>query len=322
MRENKINRDEFLKLPTKEIARFVSENGQPKSGIFVPDGTRRMTLALTGKRPGSKDFFNEYLELTSRYFMENLDVFFSHGLKTLFVPVISSHVFNKSKTPHHRALRNILKMLFKGKDWLDFYKKNDIRVKVYGNLSYFAENNYEQVREWIEDIAQTTAANHSHTLFYGFASSNETEAGFVDNAIDFFEAHGRRPTIAEQLESYYGEHVPPAHFFIMSTKFTGLSALPPLIVNRSTRMFFLPVPGIMALTKETYRKIIFDFLYCCPGESRREYDENDLKYREQLRNYFSSNQAAVLGLGRRIGHFWVPVIETGESTEHEDEQHV
>lgn len=319
MIEKKINRDEFLKLPVKEIAQFVIENGKPKSGIFIPDGTRRMILALTGKKTGSEEFFKEYLYLTSRYFMNNVDVFFSHGLKTLFVPVISSHVFNKSKASHHKALRKILEKILKGKDWLDFYKKNNIRVKVYGNLSYFKEYNYAHVLEWIEDITQNTAGNHSHTLFYGFASPNETGADLIDKAIQFYKTQGRQPVIDEQLESYYGEHVSPAHFSIMSTKFTGLSALPPLIVNRETRMFFLPAPGIMALTKDTYRKILFDFLYCCPGESRREYNENDLKYTEQLKNYFSLHRSTVLGIGRRIGDFWVPFIEPMENSKQEIE---
>jgi hypothetical protein len=309
MREEKISRNEFLKLPEKDIARIINAKEKPETGIFVPDGTRRMTLAITGKKPGSQEFLTEYLGLTSRYFMNNVAVFFNHGLRTLFVPVISANVFNKSKMPHHNTLRKILELILNSKAWLDFYNKNNIRVKVYGNLNYFKKNNYTAVLDWIEKVTQNTANHNARTLFYGFASSGETGADFLEKVIEFHRDHNRLPVYNEQLEMYYGEQISPARFFIMSTKFTGLGALPPLIANRETRMYFLPAPGIMALTGETYRKILFDLLYCHPGDSRREYDGNDLKYAEQLKNYFLNSQATVLGLSRRIGDFAVPICE-------------
>jgi hypothetical protein len=68
----------------------------------------------------------------------------------------------------------------------------------------------------------------------------------------------------------------------------------------------------MALTQDTYRKILFDLLFCRPGESRRDYTKNDLKDIESLKNYFLSSKSTVLGLGERIGDFWVPTFEPVE----------
>ncbi len=314
-----IGRDEFIKLPTEEIRQILSPGKRPTVGIFVPDGTRRLTLSFTKTLPGSAGFFSEYLRLTSQYFMNNVDVFFSHGLPTLFVPLIGSHIFNKSKSPQHKALRKILEIIFKSKQWVEFYKKNNIRVKVYGNLKYLEKDDYSPALEWIENMIRITSKNKSHTLFYGFASENETGPEFMEYAINFYKNTGRRPTYSELLTSYYGEYLPPAHFFIMSTKFTGLGSLPPFITNRETRMYFLPAPGILALTRETYRKILYDLLFCQPEKSRREYEKNDLKYAGPLKTYFSNNRSTVFGLSEKIGNFRVLTVDSEENFKKKDE---
>ncbi|MCI0471869.1 MAG: hypothetical protein L0Y73_09435, partial [Candidatus Aminicenantes bacterium] len=243
----------------------------------------------------------------------------THGLPTLFVPLISSYIFTGSKKPQHAALRKILEIIFSDKDWLDFYRKNDIRVRAYGNLKYLETNEYAGVLDLLEKIKQITSGNRSRTLCYGFASATEDCGDIIASAIEFYKTYGRQPTHEEQMDYYYGRNVSPADFFIMSAKFAGLGALPPLIVNRHTQLYFLAAPGVMALTEETYRKILYDLLYCRPAESRRDYTKNDLKHAEALKDYFLANRSTVFGLGKRIGNSWTPLIEPFESLKKEEE---
>jgi hypothetical protein len=251
--------------------------------------------------------------------MDNLDVFFSHGLRVLFVPLIGSHIFKSSQSRQHKALRKILEIIFKSKKWVEFYKKYDIRVKVYGNLAYLEKKDYSRSREWIENITRSTAGNKSHTLFYGFASGNENGPAFMEYAVDFYKNTGLQPTYRQLSTSYYGEHVSPAHFFIMSTKFAGLNALPPFMTNRETRMYFFPAPGILSLTRETYRKILYDLLFCQPEKSRREYEESDLEYADLLKTYFLDNRSTVFGLSTKIGNFRVLRVDCKENFNNKDE---
>lgn len=303
-----ISREKFTTLPAKEIAQIVKEKGKPKAGIFVPDGTRRMTLAFGHVSPEADDFYSENVRMTTQYFMHNLKVFFEHGLQTLFVPLISSAVLKRKKRYQQITLQQGLKTILKNETWLNFYAENDIRIIVYGDLKYLRESECAQAIEWITEIQKLTVKHKTHRLFYGFASPDRIGTGLTHLTIDFYKSYAREPTYDELVKMYYGEYIAPADFFIMSTKLAGLGALPPLIVGGETQLYFLAAPGIMALNKDTYRKILYDYLFCRPHKPHQNYTAEDSQDIETLRNYFMRQKSTVIGLGMNIGNFWVPNI--------------
>ncbi|UCH92840.1 MAG: hypothetical protein JSV88_21430, partial [Candidatus Aminicenantes bacterium] len=148
-----------------------------------------------------------------------------------------------------------------------------------------------------------------HTLFYGFLSNNIGGMESVDLAIEFYQLHRRKPTYPEMKEMYYGENLAGADFFIMSTKIAGAGVLPPLISSKKTEMYFLPVPGVLGLTRETYREILYDLLFCRTDGTIKKYGADDLKDIEVLKKYYSPGESIVLGTGKRVGKFWVPGIK-------------
>lgn len=308
MKDKIISRNEFVKLPTDEIAALTKSLEKPKVGIFIPDGNRRMTLAFTQLDPSSDEFYFENARMTTDYFIKNLKVFINHGLDTLFVPLISGNVLDRNHKYQQITLKQGLKTIFKAQQWLNFYKENDIRVHIYGNLERLKESKLTELTDWIDEIQASTAKNRSRHLFYGFLSPNRHGTELSHLAIDFYKKYGREPEYQELVYSYYGVHVASADFFIMSTKFAGLGALPPLICGQETQLYFLPAPGVMALTQETYREILYDLLFHRPKSANNGYSNFDLQNLELLKNYYLKQGNNVIGLGERIGKFWVPLI--------------
>ncbi|MFX0136663.1 MAG: hypothetical protein ACFFDN_23700, partial [Candidatus Hodarchaeota archaeon] len=78
--------------------------------------------------------------------------------------------------------------------------------------------------------------------------------------------------------------------------------------GQETQLYFLPAPGVMALTQDTYREILYDLLFQRMNSTNYEYNYNN-QDTESLKNYYLNHQSHVIGLGRRIGMFWVPEIK-------------
>jgi hypothetical protein len=310
MKTTEISKEEFVALPAEEIARIVKQKEKPKVGIFVPDGNRRMTMALTGLSEDSEDFYAEYVRLFTEKFMENLKVFYSHGLDTLIIPLISPTILNRNQNYINLAINGLLQTLVKSDKWLNFYKENDIRVKTYGDLEALRGTECEKGVQWIEGIKTQTSHHKTHTLFYGFLSNNTGGMESINLAVEFYKLHRRKPTYPEMKEMYYGENLPGADFFIMSTKIAGVGALPPFISNKKTEMYFLQAPGVVGLTRETFREILYDLLFCRTDETIKKYSVHDLKGIEVLKKFYFSDESIVFGPGKRVGKFWVPGIKT------------
>lgn len=308
VKESKISKREFLNLATNEITKITKQMGKPNVGVFVPDGNRRMTLVFSGLDPQTDTFYYENARMTTEYFMDNLKIFFSHGLETLFIPLISGNVLERNQKYMQITLKEGLQKIFKDQKWVNFYKENDIRVHIYGDLDRLVEKNCSQVHGWIDHVNLLTSKYKSKHLFYGFLSPKRYGNELAHLSIDFYKKYGRDPTYQEQVRLYYGQHVNPADFFIMSTKFAGLGALPPLICGQETQLYFLPAPGVMALTQDTYREILYDLLFCRPNSTNNKFANNWLQDLTLLKDYYLRHRTTVIGLGKRIGKFWVPNV--------------
>lgn len=304
-----ISSEEFMKLSDPEIGVLIRQQGRPKTGIFVPDGNRRMTLALSQENPTSNLFFQKYVKLTTQFFQHSLEVFFSHGLKNLIVPLISPSVLNREQRYQNLSLLEGLRIILKREDWCAFYQKYGIRVFSYGNLARLRARGLADICDWINALKTQTANNRQHNLFLGFlapVASNDEQTRLI---IDFYQKNNRAPSREEQIRAMYGTGVPMADFFIMATKFAGLGALPPLLYNEKTQLYFLAAPGVLALNRDVFRKILYDYLFLRFTGTRATCPEDSLESADRLADYFFLHKESVLGLGKKIGKFWVPMIE-------------
>jgi len=61
----------------------------------------------------------------------------------------------------------------------------------------------------------------------------------------------------------------------------------------------------MALTQETYREILYDLLFLRPEKAINGYLKKELEGLSLLKDFFLQNKNRVIGLGNRIGKFWI-----------------
>ncbi len=298
----------FLSLPTDAIVDIINRAGMPNTGIFVPEGNRRMVMTKTGLRSGTSMFYLKYVDMCTNLFMNNLEVLFSHGLKNLIVPLVSPSVLKRDDNYIEFGLGRILSILFTNMNWKSFYSKHNIRVKFYGDLTILNNRPFQWWKKWMENIESDTSSNSGHLLLIGIASNEITGVDIVNTSLSFFEAHNRKPTLDELKHSYYGENIATADFFIMSTKMSGVGALPPLITSKKTQLYYLVSPGVMSLTKTTFRKILYDLIYMREPNKSIERELGNAANLKKLNDFYTANQEKVIGLGRNIEDIWVPEI--------------
>lgn len=298
---DKIN---FLDLSKKSIAALVKERGKPKLGVFVLDGSRRFVLAFTETKPGSNEFYRQCATIPAQSLLEILKIFFDHGLQILMVPILSRSVLNRGSDYQQHTARVGLELVFHSGLWHKFYDDYDIRVNVYGDLSYLSNTKCEDALDWIDNTRKKTRSNKTHRLFFAIGESPRLGQDIAKLGIDFFKENNRYPTIEEQIIHYYGELLPPADFFIMTSKL-GLGALPKFLINGNTGVYFLPTPGGFGFDEQTFRLILYDLLFVRDGLSG-DYTTAEItsEMREHLKTHYQNSQQ-IIGLGKKIDQTWV-----------------
>lgn len=301
-----ISKVAFLKMTTQEIATLIRIQQSPQLGVFVPDGSRRMVLAFTDANPGEEDFYRLSATLPAQYLLASLKVFFSHGLSTLLVPILSRSVLQRGGPYSRLTALTGLELLFASDEWLHFYQEYNIRVRTYGDLKFLAGGDCEPALAWVEATMQQTAAHQSHTLFFAIGEPPTLGEGMAELSVRFWQENGRLPTLSEQICYYYGEPLPTADFFIMTSKMSGLGALPRFLVNGDTEAYFLPSAGAMGLNAHTWRLILYDMLFARVGLHGKHVQEAmSAEDRVDLGAIYRDEAQTVIGLGEQVGNIWV-----------------
>jgi len=306
-----MERSEFLCLPIDEVVKIVQQKGQPQAGVFVPDGNRRLVLAMTGLPENSDAFFLQVAKTQTAGFLENLQVFFDHGLPILFAPLFSRSVLLRGNKYRSLTVVETLRTLFTDQAWLDFYQEHEVSVRVYGNLEVLAGEELAPAFDWIHNAEEYTCKYDRHRLYLGIGGEPWVGHDAALAASRFIREFGREPDKEELIFSLYGRALLPANFVIISSKFAGIGALPALICGRNTNIYYLPVPGVMGLTACTYRSILYDLLFLQgerTGDGCYELSPGEQK---ELYTWYTNHADIVMGVGHTIGSVWIPDISWG-----------
>jgi undecaprenyl diphosphate synthase len=307
-----LSKDEFLSLPTSKIANIVKQKGIPKTCVLIPDGGRRYALALLKLDPNKKDYEEKYTEVETEEFLENVKIILNHGIKNLIFPLLKHENFDRDKRFVEKAINLGLKRLLKDNKWCEFYNKYGIKIKVYGDFDFIKNNGFEYIIEWIDEIEQTTNQNSNYKIFYGVACSNKYEIPrLMDLTIDFYKINNRKPNFKEKLTLYYGDEIDDVDIFIRPTEVRDSDIQPPLISGNRTQMYFPVAPNYMSITSEIFKEILYDYLFCRSsilGSKVYSKVDMDYTYLKDIEIYYKENKKKVLGIGKRIGNFWIPEI--------------
>jgi len=301
-REIEIGEEEFLKLPTEEIRRIIIKKGTPKSGIFIADGNRRLVMCRSRLSPTSEEFYKEYARFFVDSLKQSLSIFFDHGLKILFFPLFGPSLLLRKNKFQSITIPAAYRDIFQSDEWFRFYEENGIRVKAYGDLSQLKKIDIEHLNmaEGIRQAEEKTAGHDKHTVFFGFMSDNTPCMEIPQLIIDIYKLEGRTPDSVEIAQRYYQETFSQADFIIFSEKLS-FRALPPLIVNNNTQIFYLPVPGFLGLNKLTFRKILYNLSILNSSKTVPEYTHNHLNNIDSLNLFFQQHKNTVIGIRKSIG---------------------
>lgn len=310
MNDPQIGKKEFLKLSVEEIRQIVIEREKPEVGVFLADGNRRIAMIKTGLAPNTDEFYQEYSRIFLNNFRNALNIFFDHGLKTLFFPLLGPSLLLRKNKFQTITIPLVYKALFLSDDWHQYYKEKDIRIKAYGDLEQVKQIDPtgQNMVSGIDEATKKTAKHKSHTLFIGFVSNNTIDAKIAQHIIDFYKSTHRVPDYREMVEAYYGEFAEPVDFFISSTKIAGIHGFPPLLSSKRTRMYYFAAPFFMSFNACTLREILYDLLFLQSDESISEYDYNDIEYIDTLAEFYQNRKDKIIGIGKKIGRFWITEI--------------
>lgn len=312
MKEYKnLSKKQFLELSSKEIAEIVKLKGKPKVGVFLPDGTRRAAIIWFGYDPDDKDFAERYVDIELNLFMKNIEIMFTHGLPTLIIPILNHDNFKRGEKFLKDTLYPVLSKLLTSKKWLDFYKKYDIKVKVYGDIEYAKKEGHIDFGDFIEKAQKNTAEHKSRRLFWGIAASNSMEhRRLMDLGINFYQIHDRFPNNKEKVELYYGDSLNYVDFLIRAAAIRDSDLSPPIITGKKTHYYYLVISNLISFTPEVFKSILFDLIMAREKIlGKKVYSKADIKGLDLnvLKEYYELNKHSVIGLGMNIGKFWLPI---------------
>jgi len=303
--------EDFLSLEDKEVADLVIKRGKPKVVVLVPDNTRRTGIIFWKMKPDSTNFEAELFVKLSALYMKIIRTIFAHGIETLFIPGLTHGNLQRGKKYVDSNINHATALILQSNEWIDFYEEHGIKVKLYGNLEYIKSLGYPQVIEWRKEVESKTAHHREHRLFWGYACSCSLETlRLIDMSIDFYKKYGRYPTRKEKIKLYYGEHINDVDIFIRPGEIRDSDCQPPLISGKA-QMYF-PLCPLTELKEDFFRKILYDFLYCrMITFSKKKYADSDIKEVEieTLRRYLTTNKDVIIGLGERLGKFWIPTCQ-------------
>jgi hypothetical protein len=295
----------------EEISRVVTRIGSPKTVMVVPDNIRRTGIVYWNLQPKDKKFERKLFERLNKPYMRVLEEIFSCGVKCIIAPSLTHGNLSRDERYVREHLRLASYWIFKDREWLSFYDRLGIRVKVYGDLEYFgkiAESlGYGEAVDWCKQVEEDTKDNSDSLLLWGVACSGSIETErLVRIGIDFFKTHGHSPSREELIKLYYGEDLDYIDIFIRPGEIRDSDCQPPLIGGKS-EMYF-PVTPLTQMEDQFFKDILYDYLFCrLRTYSKKRYGTNidEDKIRAVKRHYFK-NKNVILGVGNRVGEFWIP----------------
>ena len=309
MNENIPSLEEFLSLPTEEVAKLVRDSGD-KVVVFPINGTRRWFMLEYGNQEFD-DPITAYMDIAMSRHIELYKLFFNHGVHTLLTPVIGPEILETRDAYMQKIGAEGLERLVTHPAFLSFYEEYDVRVRFYGDYrKYLKGTPYEHLSDLFDGIAETTKKNDHFRLFFGaFADNLNATSVVAELTVQYYREYGTVPGREKIVEMYYGEYINKANIFIGFDRFATFDY--PLINWGEEDLYFMVAPSSY-LDDKQLRAILFDHMY-----TRRvpeiEYMATDHKTLDITKNFYQLNHDLTLGVGKLLsGGTWVPRLNNNE----------
>ena len=302
MEQNYPSLEQFLELPTEDVAKLVRASGA-KVVVFPINGTRRwFTLEY-----GGQEFDNPiaaYLDIVMRRHIELYQLFFEHGIDTLLTPVIGPEILATRDAYMQKMGADGLTRLATHPELLSFYEEYDVRVRFYGEYRHhLTGTGYEHLIRLFDQITDKTKYHKTHRLFFGaFADQMRATEAVAEFAVQYYTQHGKTPDRKDIIEMYYGEYLEKANIFIGFDRFAAFDY--PLLNWGDEDLYFTISPSLYMNTSQL-RRILYDHLYTRRAEEV-EYVALTPEETARIRTHYKSSLDNVLGVGELLDGMWLP----------------
>jgi len=292
-----ITPNEFLQLPTAEIAKLVKASGS-KVVVFPFNGTRRWFLLEHG-RENHTDPAQAYINLASKGYIKIYEMLFDYGLDTVVAPVFGGEILNRGKE-YMEQIGAGMRLFAEYPYFLEFYEKYDVRIHFYGDYrKEFSQTPYAYLSDIFDDLTQKTAKNTRCRLFYGVFGSDATET-IAELSVKYYQNTGHLPTRRELIELYYGEQIDKADIFIGFEKFNVFDY--PMLAWGEESLYFTPAPSLY-MSEHLLRNILYDYVYLRPIQDP-DYFTMPRDDFEAMRLFYKTNRDVAFGIGEIRGGIW------------------
>ena len=304
----------FVEMTDEETARFVRDNGGPRVVTLVDDGTRRTGLISYRMNLTQEEFMVKLNRRLARPFMDVYEQIFAQGADHIFTPAMT-HARFALDTNYQRQIIAYSNEVFGGEFWRQWFHDQKVHIRLYGDREMLLEQGYEKTLELADDLERQTR-QYSKSLWLGYACSQTIEQIRVTEreALKGAREHNHHPIqdgYGDLIRAYYGEDIPPVDVFIRPCE-CRLSETMPAFLGSYAECYFTPIPTT-EMKGNWYRKVIYDFMFVRRRTfGAKSYRENlDPEALAYLRGYYEQNAETVLGLGHRVGGFWLWGDERG-----------
>jgi hypothetical protein len=292
--------EQFLELPTEEVARLVRGTGQ-KLCVFPVNGTRRWFM-LEHAGEIRDDFFEAYMHASIENHVDLCAMLFEHGIDIILAPVFGRELMRRGDEYTRRVGIDGLVRTATDPSYREFFEKYNVRVRFYGDYQEVLTGTpYEYALSSMDEVIETTRHRGSFRLFFGVFADEFTER-VARLSVQHYLAQGSIPDKATLVRTYYGEELPPVSLFIGFDKFSVFDM--PLLSTGEEDLYFSVSPSPY-MTQQQLRAILYDHLYVrtAPEPDYTKLTEDELDW---LRAYYHKNKDHAFGVGRLKFNLWIP----------------
>jgi tuberculosinol/isotuberculosinol synthase len=294
--------EQFLRLPTEEVAALVRASGQ-KVCVFPVNGTRRwFLLEHAGQTQRGDDFFESYMDASIKNHAELCAMLFEHGIDILLAPVFGRELMQRGDEYTQRVGIDGLVRTATDKNYRQFFAQYDVRVRFYGDYrDVLTGTPYEYALSSMDEVTEATSQHKSFRLFFGVFADEFTET-ISRLSVEHYLAQGSIPDKQTLIRKYYGEELPSVSMFIGFDKFSVFDM--PLLATGEEDLYFSLSPSPY-MTQRQLRAILYDHLYIrsAPEPDYTKLAENE---RDWLRDHYRKNKDYAFGVGKLRFNVWIP----------------
>ncbi len=295
-----ISLEQFLQLPTEQVAALVKASGQ-KVCVFPVNGTRRWFMLEHADKIGD-DFLAAYMDESIKNHVYLCAMLFDHGIDTILTPVFGRELMRRGDEYTKRVGMDGLVRTATDKNYLDFFSQYGVRVRFYGDYrDVLTDTPYEYAMKSMYEVTEATKHNSRARLFFGVFADEavETAARF---SVEHYLAQGAVPDKQTLIRKYYGEDLPSVSLYIGFDKFSAFDM--PLLSTGEEDLYFSVSPSPY-MTERQLRTILYDHLYV---RRVREPDYTKLAPDELawLRDFYRRHKDDAMGVGTLKFDLWIP----------------